>query len=245
MSTLMVQPSSHRTSLKFLLRLELLLRKHTLMIFPCRMWSLPAIIVGGLLGGSDWPVGDTLRQARVLLSPDISQSSALQRDANDRCPQLKGPHQSWKYQSWTQQLQDGDLSNDKRFSCAPWTLAWFLVIRNLLQAFKNDHDPIPGTPTATFLCKEPFVELSRSKSSEALKQKTASYKKRKRSASWTRKYEEQPQKNRQDWWNHSISSSVTRRGSIFLSSVQQTFTAYKTFQRWQEVLPHQNTPTKV
>lgn len=72
MSTLTVQPSSQRTNLKFLPRLALLLRKHTLMIFTCRKFSLPAGTVGDIMGEPNGMVGDMLLQDRVLLSPDIT-----------------------------------------------------------------------------------------------------------------------------------------------------------------------------
>lgn len=69
--TLTVHPSSQRTSLKFLPMLELLLRKHTLMIFTWEMFSLPSIAIEEIFKDPSWLVGGMLLQHRVWLSPDI------------------------------------------------------------------------------------------------------------------------------------------------------------------------------
>lgn len=68
-----VQPSSQRTSLKFLHRLELLLRKHTLIIFT---GSVPSPVAGGTLAEAstdlDMLVEDMPLHDKVLVSPDIT-----------------------------------------------------------------------------------------------------------------------------------------------------------------------------
>lgn len=68
-----VQPSSQRTSLKFLDRLELLLRKHTLIIFTGRV---PSPVAGGTLAEAstdlDMLVEDMPLHDKVLVSPDIT-----------------------------------------------------------------------------------------------------------------------------------------------------------------------------
>lgn len=69
-----VHPSSQRMSLKFLPRLGLLLRKHTLMIFTWKRASLWTPAVGDRSEESDWLVGDMLLQDRVVVSPDITHS---------------------------------------------------------------------------------------------------------------------------------------------------------------------------
>lgn len=70
-----VQPSSQRTSLKFLPRLELLLRKHTLMIFTGNM---PSLVAGCTLAETSAEVerlaAGTLLHDKVLVSPDITHS---------------------------------------------------------------------------------------------------------------------------------------------------------------------------
>lgn len=68
-----VQPSSQRTSLKFLPRLELLLRKHTLMIFT---GNVPSLMAGCTLVETSTEVerlvaGMPLHD-NVLVSPDIT-----------------------------------------------------------------------------------------------------------------------------------------------------------------------------
>ena len=67
--TLMVHPSSHRTSLKFFPRMEPLLVKHTLMIFAGVLLAA-TVFVGS--NCCDWLVGSTFLQDRVAVSPDIS-----------------------------------------------------------------------------------------------------------------------------------------------------------------------------
>lgn len=68
-----VQPSSERTSLKFLPRLELLLRKHTLMIFT---GNVPSLVGGCTLGQTSVEaerlLAGTLLHDKVLVSPDIT-----------------------------------------------------------------------------------------------------------------------------------------------------------------------------
>lgn len=83
--TLIVQLSSQRTSLKFFPRLELLLRKHTLMIFTGKMLSLGTCVVGENSEESDWLVGDMLLQDRVLVSPDIICSQPKHTTTHTAC----------------------------------------------------------------------------------------------------------------------------------------------------------------
>lgn len=68
-----VQPSSQRTSLKFLAKLELLLRKHTLMIFPGNVASLVAgcTLVETSTDVERLVAGKPLHD-KVLVSPDIA-----------------------------------------------------------------------------------------------------------------------------------------------------------------------------
>lgn len=68
---MIVHPSSQRTSLKFFPRLELLLRKQTLMIFTVKMLSLPTGVVGDISEESDRPMGDMLLHVKVLMSSDM------------------------------------------------------------------------------------------------------------------------------------------------------------------------------
>lgn len=65
-----VQPSLQRTSLKFLPRLELLLRKHTLMIFTGNVASLAAGCT--LMGEVERLVAGRPLHDKVLVSPDIT-----------------------------------------------------------------------------------------------------------------------------------------------------------------------------
>jgi len=173
--TLTAHPSSQRTSLKFLPRLELLLRKHTLMIFTGKMLSLATVAGGGLSWESDGPVGDMLLQHRVLLSPDITHThthththtlthgvyaTAYRRTSFPSLPSLTQSHETpmrrdalklWTDGSWTQTINGDVVAFETRRIGSLWThqrLHSCSQHQRRAVASKSEDEPVPATDCA-------------------------------------------------------------------------------------------------